>query len=511
VADDQKTGFVFSDDDKKQLTQGAQAPASGGTFTFSDAEKKQYGQPSNAAAVERYVNANKIPSYYGFTPSNAWKNLKELGSDTVDAAKYVLNPPLTPEQQKQGEFGKELSRWKNIGDKFLFEPADREKYKSDIAYQEGRTGEGIGHGIAAGLPIIGPFVANLAEQAGTGDVGGAATKGAGAYVGGKVGGKVLDKSMELGGKTLAKTGEMAGRVAGGESPTTVVRDTVGDAIRDPETGELKPVPKHLAHAGGALVGGKLGALTGMPEAALYGAWRGGALGPSLMERMFPARAVAAEPPSLGTPKASELPTGDLPEGNPTPFAKPKTASTQTPRAPRASRSVLDTEAAERLQKESAAEPETQPTEESKPKVNTEKAAEDIAKQVTGWQPLEKNVPLKDQFKGGATTEDPMVKKYPDPAQRQMVRANGKGIVQAIGNDASLMKQVHNLTRVDLRQALINAGEDLGQTTVSDSKFAGEGSITRQQAFDKLLQKGVSPQEIVRLAKERNPGAQPKPQ
>ena len=97
--------------------------------------------------------------------------------------------------------------------------------------------------------------------------------------------------------------------------------------------------------------------------------------------------------------------------------------------------------------------------------------------------------------------DPIKVKYPDPAVRQMVRANGENIVQAIGGDKDTMKAVHDLTRVDLRHALVNSGEDMGQTTVSNSKFAGEGSITREAAFNRLLEKGLKPSDIVRLVKK----------
>ena len=139
---------------------------------------------------------------------------------------------------------------------------------------------------------------------------------------------------------------------------------------------------------------------------------------------------------------------------------------------------------------------------------------DVANQVvantTGVKPLERDVPLNQQ--GNATPKsepstpvsgepDPLKVKYPDPAQRQMVRANGEGIVQAIGGDKDTMKAVHDLTRVDLRQALINSGEDMGQRTVSNSKFAGKGSITREDAFNRLLAKGIKPSDIVRLAKQ----------
>jgi hypothetical protein len=142
------------------------------------------------------------------------------------------------------------------------------------------------------------------------------------------------------------------------------------------------------------------------------------------------------------------------------------------------------------------------------------SVKDVADQVvantTGVKPLEPNVPLNQQ---GAPTpkpeasapvsgeQDPLKVKYPDAAVRQMVRANGENIVQAVGGDKDTMKAVHDLTRVDLRQALVNSGEDMGQRTVSNSKFAGEGSITREDAFNRLLAKGHSPTDIVKLARQ----------
>jgi hypothetical protein len=155
------------------------------------------------------------------------------------------------------------------------------------------------------------------------------------------------------------------------------------------------------------------------------------------------------------------------------------------------------------------------------------SVDDVVNQATGNKPLNLKAPFRDQ---PATTprpasaapateaplatspkveppasssgeQDPLKLKYPDPAQRQMVRANGERIVQAIGDDKETMDAVHGLTRVDLRQALINDGVDMGQRTVSNSKFAGEGSITREDAFNQLLARGHSPQDIVKLAKK----------
>jgi len=130
--------------------------------------------------------------------------------------------------------------------------------------------------------------------------------------------------------------------------------------------------------------------------------------------------------------------------------------------------------------------------------------ENLVDQAAGVKPLKVDVPLREQL-SPQTTEpgevvDPIKAKYPDPAVRQMVRANGEKIYEAAKGKPETVKAIHDLTRVELRQALINAGEDMGQTTISNSKFAGEGSIPREEAFNRLLEKGLKPDDIVKLAK-----------
>jgi stress-induced morphogen len=85
----------------------------------------------------------------------------------------------------------------------------------------------------------------------------------------------------------------------------------------------------------------------------------------------------------------------------------------------------------------------------------------------------------------------------------MEAANGKAIYDAAKGNPETLQALHNLTRVDIRQALINSGEDMGQITVSDSKYAGKSSISREASFNRLLAKGYSPEEIIKLAKGGN--------
>lgn len=129
----------------------------------------------------------------------------------------------------------------------------------------------------------------------------------------------------------------------------------------------------------------------------------------------------------------------------------------------------------------------------------------VVNEAAGVKPLKADVPIREQLTKVTAAEpaeiDPLKAKYPDSTQRQLVRANGEKIYEAAKGNPELLKSIHDLTRVDLRQALINSGEDMGQTTVSNSKFAGEGSIPREEAFNRLLQKGHTPEDIVKLAKQ----------
>jgi hypothetical protein len=140
---------------------------------------------------------------------------------------------------------------------------------------------------------------------------------------------------------------------------------------------------------------------------------------------------------------------------------------------------------------------------------------DLIDQATGVKPLRPDVPLKEQLTNQPPAPieevDPIKAKYPDPGVRQMVRANGERAYEAAKHDPVLVKGIHDLTRVELRQALVNAGEDMGQTTVSNSKFAGEGSIPREEAFNRLLDKGLTPEKIIELGKKTEGTANDRPQ
>lgn len=131
------------------------------------------------------------------------------------------------------------------------------------------------------------------------------------------------------------------------------------------------------------------------------------------------------------------------------------------------------------------------------------ATEEPARQMGGG-PLRPGVALKDQPKYSEapvrSNQTRLEEKYPDKAVRQLVHANGEDMVDAIGEDKDLLKQVHDLTNPEVRQARINAGHDMGQTIVSNRKAMGSGAVNRQDSFKALLDAGFTPKDIVRLAK-----------
>ena len=129
--------------------------------------------------------------YYGFGVGNILHNAKTAGEGLYNTGKDVLFPP-----------GKtEADRLKYLGNKYIFDPADRENAKAKEAQP---ILSSLRHSTAAAIPILGPAVDSIYEQAKRGDVGGAAVQAA----------------------VPILTGNAIGEGAG------AISDTVGDAFSD---------------------------------------------------------------------------------------------------------------------------------------------------------------------------------------------------------------------------------------------------------------------------------------
>lgn len=134
-----------------------------------------------------------------------------------------------------------------------------------------------------------------------------------------------------------------------------------------------------------------------------------------------------------------------------------------------------------------------------PRIVTEEPARQM-----GAGPLRPGVSLREQPK---VVEAPvrseqarLEEKYPDKGVRQMVHANGERLVDMIGDDPETMRSFHELSGPDLRQAAINDGIDMGQISVGNRKAVGN-QIGRVELINKLLDRGLTPQKIVELARK----------
>jgi hypothetical protein len=197
--------------------------------------------------------AAKIPENYGFTASNMLsqgkEGLKQMGSSLYEMGKDILMPPGDTE----------TDRLKFLVNKYVADPAKRQEI---LAQNAPDPWSSIGHSVAEAIPLIGPWAAGLGEQAGTGDIGGAAARG-----GSQVAAAELAKPV-LG---AVKTG------AG------MARESIGGSIHTPE-GDLTPGADVTAKVAGGTVGAGVGAAIGHEY---LGAMAGYKLGPSLMDRLFP--------------------------------------------------------------------------------------------------------------------------------------------------------------------------------------------------------------------------------
>jgi hypothetical protein len=352
-----------------------------------------------------------------------------------------------------------------------------------------------------------------------------------------------NKSQEIGAKsaqaaaTLIPMGLGVGEAAAAGGGLAPVMRTIGQKVVMPA------VKSAIGAAGGGIVGREVGNLVGAPKVGeqigglaggIYGGYKGFKGEPVEIPRlktMLGDFAQSAEKtPTMSPPTVPETiaPTPTPMGAPPVPTAPATIGPLEAPQ-PKASMSKLG----DLIEHEGAGAPRLQPnvpigqqrfagppTFRQPPLIENpdvrggvitapEKMPtiprEEIGNQM-GAPPLKPNVPLRGQFKPmEAAGETPPSKqasleaKYPDKAVRQLAHANGEEIVDATENDPETRKAIHDLTNPDVRQALINSGEDMGQQMVNNRKASGD--MSRQDAFRKLLGKGVSPKEILRLAKQ----------
>lgn len=133
------------------VTRLAEAQKAGGTIMPLEAPEKS------------------IPAMYGFTAGNMLKNAWEGAKSVVAGAAEIGQDLATNPNWIIGE--------NSTAKKFVTNPAGAEAQKATDAFKKGHYAEAAGHELAGAIPLIGPAAAQIGEQAGTGDVGGALAKG----------------------------------------------------------------------------------------------------------------------------------------------------------------------------------------------------------------------------------------------------------------------------------------------------------------------------------------------
>lgn len=146
--------------------------------------KMQMSQPTQ-------FEKDSIPEqWYGFLPSHLYQQavegVKQLASGTYGLGKDVLSKqPLATTAQKD-----------------VLAPLEDEMQKSVDLWKQGRHTEAAGHYIASYIPFLGPWAASLGEQAGKGDIGGAAAKAAAQYGAGRLSTEAVKKIPSLPGDAI---------------------------------------------------------------------------------------------------------------------------------------------------------------------------------------------------------------------------------------------------------------------------------------------------------------------
>jgi hypothetical protein len=147
------------------------------------------------ATINQMQAENPQPKpYLGLTPrnvlGNVWQGAKGVASGAYELGKDIVTNP-------NWVFGQD-----STFNKFVLNPAGEQAAKATKEWEAGRPLQAVGHELAGALPLVGPWSASLGEQAGQGDIGGAAGQAIGT-VGAIRAAQVSPKLGSKLGKTIA--------------------------------------------------------------------------------------------------------------------------------------------------------------------------------------------------------------------------------------------------------------------------------------------------------------------
>lgn len=401
----------------------------------------------------------------GFTPGNmasqAWEGLKQMGSGALGVGKDLFDPRVNVVEGPN-----------SLLHKYITNPADVEQAKAMQDIGSGHKLSGFGHSVAAALPLVGPWAASLGEQAGSGDVGGALSKGGAQALAAEAIPRIPRAMGDLGAK-------IPGAAENFSSKANAAADKFGASM--PETAKLITRLRNP---------GMLDLLKKESASAPTPTPMGPAEAPAAPETIGPLEKPVGSPMQRMGQLIDE-------QAGVKPLQPNVPLRAQMGRLPEVGQMPLGNRVGLDLQEQFGERAKT-------PEKLPEIVPADIGRQM-GAPPLRGNVPLREQFKPKPgepaipSKQESLEARYPDKNIRQMVHANGPEIVDAIGDDKELMKAVHDLTHPDVRQAMINSGHDMGQGVITSKKLRGPEDMTKPEALALMLKKGINPKQIVELA------------
>jgi hypothetical protein len=219
-------------------------------FQLEDNQQKKQPNlpPGFVLEGEQAPQPSGPPANAGFTLGNIAKNAWEGGKELVKGTGQLLSDVggvILP-QKLGGDPITDTQLMHHIVD-----PMQAEAAKA----RQGGPGS-FGHAIASGIPLIGPYAANLGEQAGSGDVGGALAKGLTQYAAPNLISKAAPLVSKAAGRAvlLGKTPEAAYESA--LKPSTTLGET--ERAQIVQTGLKNEIP--VSKAGHAKIGDTIDAI-----------------------------------------------------------------------------------------------------------------------------------------------------------------------------------------------------------------------------------------------------------
>jgi hypothetical protein len=220
----------------------------------------------------------------------------------------------------------------------------------------------------------------------------------------------------------------------------------------------------------------------------------------------PARVPAVAAPTPGPPLTNRQIAAKI-------VSTVKTAAGTTDQTPIYPRSVRGTVGAQTVGESPAIEIPA-------PRIQTpsrnETMLENLKNRVPGSNPLERKIPVIEQPASPARTPAQVNEETVHPMDRQFIHVNGSRLLDTIKDKPELAGDLLDLEGNQIREVLRKSGEDMsGIQSVGKSagkaarggRIADPTNLSRQEAFDILLDKGYTPEQIL---KEAPPRSRPAP-